>query len=1096
MSPSVRKSRALTGVTGLALAVTCVLSSTGTPAVAIEPSSTPSAPAPGRGPATATTVDRLSTAKVARQAAETAVAGDPVAMPTSYPYQPRLKVYRDNADDAAEAAGLISHSKIAPKLLDLMETSDRVSAQVVGQSTEGRDLYLVTVTAPESAAETAQQTAWKGEMTSDPVAAAKDAALLRDYKTPVWISNNIHGNEWEGTDAAMQYIEYLATAPMSEVRSILENNRLYFSPSLNPDGRTNTTRATALGLDPNRDMITNTTPETKSFIRQAQAIQPVYAADFHGYTNVLQMEPTGPPHGSNYEYDLVMPHNYALALKVEKDVVAAAIPGNTYRNITTGAVVPENTSADTAYIKIPYRDTPDGWDDFPPIFTAQYASFFGAAAATVELPKTRNGSGGRQSPANAVINSQVAYQTMTSIVGYMNTAGNAKDMIKNQIETFRRGVAGEPKDNLTVSKVTSVPGPTQWRALWDVADDQEPITLPRAYVIPTGSGQRSASDASRLVQQLLTHDIEVGTLTADTTIDGTTYPRGSYVVDMHQPLRGLANALLDLGEDISAKVPSMYDISAWSLGYTWGATVDKVGLTTDAPLGATTPVAEPASNLSTPSKADYLTFEVAGVADYQALNALLEDDEPVSMLADGSVVLGPESYDAAAKVATTYDIDLDVATTADLDALDDEDTKALADLTIAYAGTQDDKLSLEQLGFDDLVAVSAASVNADPTLLDDVDVLWVGSTFSTADRAATQTTPAVSYLPARTAVQQLVARGGSVSGRSSAGFNAAVQAGLMSGTVVSGNGSGNGIVAVDTPADSVLAPYAQDSAFIYPASSFTGLGQGVDVEQTYAADPLLAGHWRGTTETNGPAAAAGKASVVSSKNATTGARSIVFGTSVFFRTHPKGGLSQAARGLLWAGPTGDAVVAPDGSSIAITSAGSATYPAAPSVKVVTADASGAPLDGTVDLRVGGTVVSSGPTTGGTATLTVPGLTPGTTAVTATFTPSSARFTASTSAPAVVTVARATSGLGLTAKKWRTATKARVTVTLKVPGVPTDGKVVLTDRGRKVRTITVKAGRSRSVTVRLAKGTHRLRATFAGNGLVAPTTSRTVRITIR
>ncbi len=1086
-----RNSRALIGVTGLALAATCVLSSTSVAASAVEPSSgtttsTPT-PAPGRGPSTATTVEPLSKAQVVKRAAETAVAGDPISMPTSYPYQPNLKVYRDNADDAAHSAELIGHPEIAPKLLDLMEESDRVSAQVVGQSTEGRDLYLVTVTAPESEDETAQQTTWKNEMKSDPVAAAQDVALLRDYKTPVWISNNIHGNEWEGTDAAMKYIEYLATAPISEVRSILENNRLYFSPSLNPDGRTNATRATALGLDPNRDMITNTTPETKSFIRQAQAIQPIYAADFHGYTSVLQMEPTGPPHGSNYEYDLVMPHNYALALKVEKDVVDAAIPGNTYRNITTGAIVSENTSADTAHIKIPYRDTPDGWDDFPPIFTAQYASFFGAAAATVELPKTRNGTpSGRQSPANAVINSKVAYQTMTSIVDYMNTAGTAKDMIKNQIETFRRGVAGEPKDNLTVSKVSSVPGPTQWRALWDVVDDQEKITLPRAYVIPTGAGQRSASDASRLVKQLLTHDIEVRTLDAATTVGGTTYPKGSYVVDMHQPLRGLANALLDLGEDISAKVPSMYDISAWSYAYTWGATVDKVGLTTDAPLGASTPVTAAASNASTPAKAGYLTFDVAGVADYQALNALLEEDEKVSMLADGSVVVGPESYDAAKEVSATFDIDMETATKADLDALDDADTKPLTDLTIGYVGTQDDKLSLQQLGFDDLVPLTAASLAADTTLLKGVDVLWVGSTFS----------PTTAQAAARTAVQAFVDAGGSIVGRSNAGFNAAASFGLMSGTVVNGNGSGNGIVDVDTPAGSTLAPYAQDSAFIYPAYSFTALGEGVKTEQTYAAKPFLAGHWRGTTATNGPDTAAGKASVVSYEKPTTGAKSMVFGTSVFFRTLPKGGMSQAARGLMWAGPTGDAVVAPGGSGVAITSVSPVTYPGSATVTVTGSDASGTALDGTVELLAGGKVVAAGPTTSGKATLTVPGLTPGTTSVVASFTPSSARYTASTSAPSAIVVAKAPSKVTLKAKKVRGAKKAKVTVTLTVPGVPGGGSVVVTDKGKKVKTIWVKAGSSRTVTLKLKKGTHQLRATFSGNGLVAPSAAKAVKVRIR
>ncbi|WP_323792828.1 FKBP-type peptidyl-prolyl cis-trans isomerase, partial [Nocardioides sp.] len=57
-------------------------------------------------------------------------------------------------------------------------------------------------------------------------------------------------------------------------------------------------------------------------------------------------------------------------------------------------------------------------------------------------------------------------------------------------------------------------------------------------------------------------------------------------------------------------------------------------------------------------------------------------------------------------------------------------------------------------------------------------------------------------------------------------------------------------VAVDTPEGSVLAPYAQDHAFIYPAYSFTGLGEDVSVEQTYDAEkPFDASYGRETVTT-------------------------------------------------------------------------------------------------------------------------------------------------------------------------------------------------------------------------------------------------------
>ena len=40
---------------------------------------------------------------------------------------------------------------------------------------------------------------------------------------------------------------------------------------------------------------------------------------------------------------------------------------------------------------------------------------------------------------------------------------------------FRRGVAGEPKDSLTAADVTAVEGPDEWKPLWDVVDDQDPV---------------------------------------------------------------------------------------------------------------------------------------------------------------------------------------------------------------------------------------------------------------------------------------------------------------------------------------------------------------------------------------------------------------------------------------------------------------------------------------------------------------------------------------------------------------------------------------------------------------------------------------------
>ena len=75
---------------------------------------------------------------------------------------------------------------------------------------------------------------------------------------------------------------------------------------------------------------------------------------------------------------------------------------------------------------------------------------------------------------------------------------------------------------------------------------------------------------------LVAHDVRVRQATRGFSLGGRTYPAGSYLVDMHQPKRGLANAMLEAGKDLSADAPQMYDIAGWSHRLLWGASVDIV----------------------------------------------------------------------------------------------------------------------------------------------------------------------------------------------------------------------------------------------------------------------------------------------------------------------------------------------------------------------------------------------------------------------------------------------------------------------------------------------------------------------------------------
>jgi hypothetical protein len=113
---------------------------------------------------------------------------------------------------------------------------------------------------------------------------------------------------------------------------------------------------------------------------------------------------------------------------------------------------------------------------------------------------------------------------------------------------------------------------------------------------------------------------------------------------------------------------------------------------------------------------------------------------------------------------------------------------------------------------------------------------------------------------------------------------------------VAGRGDANGVVAVQN-AGPVVGAGSLPNSFVYSPLWFTG--SGFTVEQRYAADPLVAGHWLPSSPgAGGSEQAAGQASVISGATAR-GGKAVLFGTEPLFRAHPKGLYAQFARALYW-----------------------------------------------------------------------------------------------------------------------------------------------------------------------------------------------------
>ncbi|MBP2331184.1 hypothetical protein JOF56_011569 [Kibdelosporangium banguiense] len=769
-----------------------------------------------------------------------------------YPRTTRLRVYPEDPADKSIKLGLTPYHAIAPRLNALQAKSNRISVEVVGQSGLGRDLYLVTLTAPERASETRQQERWRDKIENDPAAAARDRQLAREYKTPVWINNNIHGNEWEGTDAALRQIDYLATTKDRKALDLLRDNRIYFNVTANPDGRNAGTRVNANGFDLNRDFVTSSQPEGIAMRDIVKTTQPVLMLDEHGYVDGTLIEPTGPPHGQNYDFDLYIKHGWENGLKIEQAVKALGYPEA------------QNT-------QIPFRDYPPGeWDGWAPIYTAQYSMFHGAISYTIEIPQRVNNDAYNTLPETelrrrSAINTDVSEASMKASLSYVEA--NRSALIANQIEIFRRGAAGEAQRYIPDGFVPGF-GP----------EDRFTTKFPRAYVLPAGPTQRSGAAAARLVDQLVAHDVRVRQADRPFSLAGRTYPAGSYIVDMHQPKRALANVMLEQGRDVSASAEVMYDISGWSHRLLWGASVDIIQGGDLRVSSKPVVTASPTGGVDAAPGQD-LAITVRDGKDAAAVNDLLGRGIELRRRVNGSVIVPASARVAAIQVADRYGVRFSLAPAG-------APGSVLRRPTIAAAVAADELFALRDMGFE-VRPVSTAVLN-DGFDLSRVDVLIASSGIR-----YDQLNPA-----AKAAVDAFAARGGVITrGATGSKFNA--DAGLLQVTAVAGRADANGIVNV-VNANGPVGADALPQSFVYAPQWFTGLGAGVTVEQRYATgNPLAAGHWRANEDgTGGPAAASGQAVVVSGTDER-GARVVMFGTEPLFRAHPKGLYAQVANAVYW-----------------------------------------------------------------------------------------------------------------------------------------------------------------------------------------------------
>lgn len=310
-----------------------------------------------------------------------------------------------------------------------------------------------------------------------------------------------------------------------DVNELLANVILVVVPMENVDSRTVNMRPNSNGFDLNRDNTFQTQKETQNMAKLIAEWNPTVFAEFHGFISGFQVEPCSPTHGANFEYDLFINNAIEAGQAFGEAAVCNQEQFNSY-------VMPMRDYLTSDENGNPYWEYP--WDDMSTGYTPQYSMLHGAVAFTIEVPEGNE---------DAV----TAFKTgMFNNAKYV--ASHKDQYFLDQLEGYRRGLENIDADTIRPYYVDINDNPGAEADVFRPRSTENNNYFPEYYVIPMDQTmQENVSDAYKFIEYALRNDIKVSTLTTDVEVNGVNYPAGSYVINMYQAKRNVAQMALDQG---------------------------------------------------------------------------------------------------------------------------------------------------------------------------------------------------------------------------------------------------------------------------------------------------------------------------------------------------------------------------------------------------------------------------------------------------------------------------------------------------------------------------------------------------------------------
>ena len=514
---------------------------------------------------------------------------------------------------------LANYTQLEAYWQKLAAESDRMKLEVIGNTAEGRPMYMATITAPEN-----HQNLDRYKEISSRLALAEDTSeeeareLANEGKPVIWIDGGLHATEVLGAQQLMELVYQLVSRTDDETMRFLRDT-IVLATCVNPDGLELVAnwymrnpvledRSTSglprlyqkyTGHDNNRDFYMSSQPETEAINRilyREWFPQIVYNHHQTGPRGtVLFAPPFRDPF--NYNYDpLVVTSLDQVAGAMHSRFLAEGKPGSTMRSGSTYSTwwngglrtspyfhnmigLLTETIGNPTPMEIPFlveKQLPKG--DYPAPIAPQTWHF----RQSVEYSIT----------ANRAVLDYASRNRDTLLFNIWRMGMNSiergnRDAWTISPDRIARVEAQMETDGVRRGGRGGRGGGPDLGSYYEMMRDPE-LRDPRGYII--AADQADFLTATKFVNVLIKNGVAIHRATADFEVDQKSYPAGSYVVKAAQAFRPHVLDMFepqDYPNDFAfpgAPPTPPYDTTGWTLVYQMGVEFDRIMEGFDGPF--------------------------------------------------------------------------------------------------------------------------------------------------------------------------------------------------------------------------------------------------------------------------------------------------------------------------------------------------------------------------------------------------------------------------------------------------------------------------------------------------------------------------------